>query len=90
MKARGAISDYPVSWSTPDGRRAQFCRWYLRIIREVSRSFPPGPERAAAAEFARSHRLSVANAFTRRIVRPDVVRALADLYRLIRTPDQDN
>jgi hypothetical protein len=37
-------------------------------------------ERDAAIEFVRGHRLSIANAFERRLVRGDVVAVLARLY----------
>ena len=76
----GEVSPRPVSWTTPDERHAALNRWIAIISTEVSRRLPPGPERVVAKDFVYSHRLSVANAFERRIVRADVVSELARLY----------
>ena len=49
------------------------------IAHEVSNHYD-GAERKAAKEFARSHRLSIAHAFHRKLVRKDVVVELSRLY----------
>jgi hypothetical protein len=50
------------------------------IAREVGRHYDTHTQRTAAEEFARSHRLSIANAFERKIIRADVVKALGELF----------
>jgi hypothetical protein len=62
------------------GFRAAVNKWLARIAREVGRAYSTKTEREAAEKFARSHRLSIAHAFTRRLVRADVVRELARLF----------
>jgi len=51
------------------------------IEKEVAKPYETYSERSAAEAFARSHRLSIAHAFERRIVRGDVVAALLRLFR---------
>ena len=55
-------------------------RWCHVIAREVASQYQTKTERDAAVEFVRQHRLSIANAFERRIVRGDVVAALARMF----------
>jgi hypothetical protein len=54
------------------------------IAKEVGKAYSTKRERAAATEFARSHRLSIANAFERKLVRKDVVAALSAMLEAIR------
>jgi hypothetical protein len=66
----GAI--YPgASWSTPEGRRAGLNRWCAVIAREVGKAYQTKTERGLAEAFVRPHRLSIANAFERKLVRKD-------------------
>jgi hypothetical protein len=55
--------------------------WIAKIVREVGRKYETNSERTAAEAFVRSHRLSIANAFERKLVRKDVVAELTRLYR---------
>jgi hypothetical protein len=52
------------------------------IAREVGKRFDTHSERSEAEAFARSHRLSIANAFERKLVRKDVVAELVRLHQL--------
>lgn len=52
-----------------------------KIAKEVGAQYETDSEREAAAAFAHSHRLSIAHAFSRRIVRSAVVMALVELYQ---------
>jgi hypothetical protein len=52
-------------------------RW---IAKEVGRQYETKTERDAATAFVLQHRLSIANAFTRGIVRGDVVKTLDELF----------
>jgi hypothetical protein len=53
------------------------------IAREVGKLVDPG-ERAAAKQFVLRHRLSVASAFSRGVLRGDVVKALGELFAATR------
>jgi hypothetical protein len=55
-------------------------RWISVIAREVGKRFDTHSERSAAEAFVRSHRLSIANAFHRKLVRKDVAAELSALY----------
>lgn len=69
-------------------RKEELERWIVGVGVAVRRSFPAGSrEGKAAVEFAKSHRLSIANAFQRRIKRDDVV---AELLRMYQTEIQSN
>jgi len=50
------------------------------IARDVGRGYQTDTERTAAEAFVREHRLSIANAFERKLVRKDVVAALTRLF----------
>lgn len=65
---------------TPAGRKAALNGWIGRIAKEVATTYQTFDERTAATEFVRSHRLSIAHAFERKLVRNDVVIELARLY----------
>ena len=80
----GEVSPHPVSWATSDERTAALGRWVSIIAREVARRFAPGPERLGVKTFVHSHRLTIASAFERRLVRRDVVAELTRLYQLNR------
>jgi hypothetical protein len=51
------------------------------IAREVGRTYQTKTERDAAEAFVRGHRLSIAHAFERTLVRKDVLAELARLFR---------
>ena len=55
-------------------------KWIARTGKEVGAAYSTKSERDAATEFARSHRLSIANAFERRLCRKDVVAELVRLF----------
>jgi hypothetical protein len=69
----GAIYPGDPTWTDPNGRAAALYHWREKIVFEVGRKFETKTERDAAEDFARTHRLSIANAFERRVVRTDVV-----------------
>jgi hypothetical protein len=81
VEISGQISVFPLSWTTPAERGAAMNRWVARIAREVGKAYETKPERDAAEAFVRGHRLSIANAFQRRLVRKDVVRVLGEMFR---------
>jgi hypothetical protein len=83
----GTVSPFPVSWTTPEERKAALGRWVARIAREVASPYQTKSERDAAEQFARSHRLSIANCFQRKLCRTDVVEALIELYELSKADD---
>jgi hypothetical protein len=76
----GAVYPGSLSWSTPAGRRAALNKWCAVIVREVGKRYQTKTERDEAEAFARSHRLSIANAFERKLVRKDVVEELTRLF----------
>lgn len=78
----GAIYPGENSWADGKSRAAALNQWAARIAKEVGRQFDTQTEREAATAFAQSHRLSIVNAFARRLVRADVVAELTRLYRL--------
>jgi hypothetical protein len=67
--------DGPRPWEV----KAAVSTWLRRIAKEVGMLVPCG-QREAAEDFVKSHRLSVANAFQRRLAKADVVRAMAELF----------
>lgn len=58
------------SWVDAKSRAAALTSWRFKIAKEIAQHTPL--EHDAAEAFVQSHRLSVANAFERRIVRGDV------------------
>jgi hypothetical protein len=63
-------------------RKEEIDRWIVGVGLAVRRSFPAGSlEGKAAFKFVKSHRLSIANAFQRRIKRDDVVAELLRMYQ---------
>ena len=77
----GTVSDFPVSWTSTTDRAAALNRWCAIIATETMRSFPAGSsDRLGAKKFVWSHRLSIANAFERKIIRVDVVAELARMF----------
>lgn len=63
-------------------RKEELERWIVGVGLAVRRSFPAGSrEGKAAFKFVKSHRLSIANAFQRRIKRDDVVAELLRMYQ---------
>ena len=61
-------------------RARALSRWVAIIAHATGKQFPEGEERAGAKKFVLSHRLSIAYAFHRRIVRADVVAAFVIMY----------
>jgi hypothetical protein len=76
----GRVSDFPPSWIDAKGRAAALNRWCAAIAREIGRAYQTKTQRDAAEAFARSRRLSIANAFERKFVRKDVVEELTRLF----------
>src|ERR1700730_16804385 len=74
----GAVYPGDPSWTGPEGRRKAHNYWVWKIGREVESRYQTKAERDAAAEFVLRHRLSIANAFERKIIRADVVKALGE------------
>jgi hypothetical protein len=72
----GTVSPFPPSWDTPEGRWTVLNRWCAVIAREVDKRYQTKTERDEAEAFARSHRVSIANAFERKLVRKDVVEGI--------------
>jgi hypothetical protein len=83
---QGTVSTHPVSWGDPKGRAVGLNAWITRIAKEVGAAYQTKTERDAAVAFVKSHRLSIANAFERKIVRGDVVKELTRLFREIPRP----
>lgn len=54
--------------------------WAKRIGKEVASQYQTHAEQEAATEFVRRSRLSIANAFERRLCRKDVVVALTTMF----------
>jgi hypothetical protein len=77
----GSIYEGAPSWSDAKSRAAALWHWRGKIIFEIGRHYQTKTERTTAEAFARSHRLSIANAFERRLCRKDVVEALGKLYQ---------
>lgn len=78
----GEVCQGVDSWPDSKGRAGAIGRWFALVARDVGKSYTTTPERDAAIAFVQLHRLSIANAFSRRIIRADVVAELARLYRL--------
>jgi hypothetical protein len=74
------VSNFQSSWTSPAERAAALKKWVARIAYEVAKPYETKSERDAAEAFARSHRLSIANAFERKLVRKDVVEELTRLF----------
>lgn len=81
VRIEGAVFPGEDSWSDARGRAAALTSWVFLIAKEVSRQLDTAAEHDAVATFVQTHRLSAASAFTRRIVRADVVATLVELYR---------
>jgi hypothetical protein len=60
-------------------------RWVALIARDVGRAYETHTERTSAEDFVRSHRLSIARAFERKLCRKDVVAELARLFKAERS-----
>jgi hypothetical protein len=57
----GAMYPGEPFWTDSKGRAAALNRWVAVIAKEVGKRFDTHSERSAAEDFARSHRLSIAN-----------------------------
>jgi hypothetical protein len=79
IEIQGQVYEGKPSWTSPDERRAALGRWISLIVREVGKPYQTKSERDAATLFVRSHRLSIANAFHRKLCRKDVVEELGRL-----------
>ena len=55
-------------------------KWVSKVARDVGKRYQTKTERNEAEAFARWHRLSIANAFERKLVRKDVVEELTRLF----------
>jgi hypothetical protein len=56
--------------------------WAWKAALEVAKAAPIG-RRKSAREFAMTHRLSIADAFRRRLSRADVVKALVEMFNRV-------
>ena|ERR1700730_3846448 len=80
VHSEGQVSPNPPTHTDANGRKAALNRWCAVIAREVGKRYQTKTERDEAEAFARSHRLSIANAFERKLVRKDVVEELTRLF----------
>jgi hypothetical protein len=70
----------PEGMTHTEGSFKEIAKWTWKIARDVSRRAPEG-RRKAAYRSVHSHRLSVVDAFRRRVARAVVVDALSNLFQ---------
>jgi hypothetical protein len=73
--APGQVYEGARSFTDAKGRAKALNAWCWKIAREAAAPYGTKAEQDAVTGFVKSHRLSIANAFERRIVRKDVVTA---------------